>query len=95
MQTLAQRCADVRVYAGRMADDLDRDSPVPLYQQLAAELRRRIAEEKLTRLPSWRTLCEQYDVSRPVAEKAVGILKDAGEVFTVNGKGTYVGPRPE
>lgn len=73
-----------------MPDDLDRDSPVPLYEQLAERLRERIARDGLTRLPSWRTLEQEYGVSRPTVEDAIGILKDAGEVFVVDGKGTYV-----
>jgi GntR family transcriptional regulator len=80
----------MRVYAGQVQDDLDPDSPVPLYRQLAEKLRERIAAEKLTRLPSWRTLMQEYGVSRPTVEDAVKILKDAGEVFTVDGKGTFV-----
>lgn len=80
----------MRVYAGHVQDDLDPESPVPLYRQLAERLRERIATENLTRLPSWRTLCQEYGVSRPTVEDAVKILKDAGEVFVVDGKGTYV-----
>jgi DNA-binding GntR family transcriptional regulator len=75
-------------------DDLDPDSPVPLYRQLAEKLRERIAAENLTRLPSWRTLTEEYGVSRPTVEDAIKILKDAGEVFVVDGKGTYVKRQP-
>jgi DNA-binding GntR family transcriptional regulator len=80
----------MRVYAGHVQDDLDPDAPEPLYRQLAERLRERIAAEHLTRLPSWRTLSQEYGVSRPTVEDAVKILKDAGEVFVVNGKGTYV-----
>lgn len=67
---------------------------MPLYRQLAERLRERIAADQLTRLPSWRTLEQEYGVSRPTVEDAVKILVDAGEVFTVDGKGTYV-RRPE
>jgi hypothetical protein len=48
------RCLLLPVYAGQMA--VDHDSPVPLYRQVAAELRRRIADEGLTRLPSLVTI---------------------------------------
>lgn len=78
-----------------MPDDLDRDSPVPLYVQLAEILRERIARDELTRLPSWRTLEQEYGVSRPTVEDAIKILKDAGEVFVADGKGTYVRRQPE
>jgi GntR family transcriptional regulator len=74
---------------------LDRESSVPLYTQLAAELRRRIRQDALTRLPSYLTLMQEYEVSRFVAERAVKILVDAGEAHIVDGKGTYAGPAPE
>jgi len=69
---------------------VDHDSPVPLYQQVAAELRRRVASEALTRLPSLLSIQQEYQVSRPTAEAAVKILIDAGEAYVVPGKGTYV-----
>lgn len=75
-------------YAGPMPL-VDHDSPVPLYLQLAAELRRRIAEEGMTRLPSYVTLMQEHGVARSTAEHAVRILIDAGEAYAVTGKGTY------
>lgn len=85
-------CGVVPAYAGVMP--VDHDSPVPLYAQVAAELRRRIAGERLTRLPSLLSICQEYEVSRPTAERAVKILIDAGEAHVVDGKGTFVGPPP-
>lgn len=79
------------VYAGQV---LDRDSGVPLYQQVADLLRQRIADEQLTRLPSWRTIEQEYGVSRPTAEKALKILIDSGEAYVSPGKGTFTGPGP-
>ncbi len=80
----------VSVYPDQVPVDLDRDSPVPLYRQVAAHLRKRIAEEGLTRLPSYTTICQEYGVSRPVAEQAVGLLVEAGEVEISPGRGTFV-----
>lgn len=74
---------------------LDRDSSVPLYAQLATELRRRVRDDGLRRLPSYLSLMQEYEVSRFVAERAVKILVDAGEAHIVDGKGTYAGPAPE
>jgi GntR family transcriptional regulator len=74
---------------------VDPDSPVPLYRQVAAELRNRVASERLTRLPSLLSIQQEYDVSRPTAEAAVKILIDAGEAYVVPGKGTYVRGRGE
>lgn len=84
----------VTVYAGHVPVDLDRDSPEPLYRQVAGDLRRRIASEGLARLPSLLAICQEYDVSRPTAESAVALLVDAGEAVVVPGKGTFV-KRPE
>lgn len=78
-----------------MPVDLDRESSEPLYRQVAAHLRTRIAAERLTRLPSLLTICQEYDVSRPTAEAAVKMLADEGLVEVVNGKGTYVRRQPE
>jgi GntR family transcriptional regulator len=82
----------VTVYAGHVPVDLDHDSPVPLYRQVADDLRRRIAADGLTRLPSLLTIQQQYEVSRPTAESAIGLLVDAGEAVVVSGKGTFVIP---
>jgi len=78
----------VTVYAGQVP--VDHDSPVPLYQQVAAFLRERIAKEGLTRLPSLTTITQEYEVSRPTAESAVKVLVDAGEAIVVPGRGTFV-----
>jgi GntR family transcriptional regulator len=76
------------VYAAQMA--VDHDSPVPLYRQVADELRHRIQAEGLKRLPSLVTIQQQYEVSRPTAESAVKILIDEGLVYVSPGKGTFV-----
>lgn len=69
----------------------------PLYAQLAAILRRRIQSGDLAHLdplPSETTLCQEYDISRDTARRAVKALRDEGLVFTVPQRGTFVGPRP-
>jgi DNA-binding GntR family transcriptional regulator len=73
---------------------VDHDSSVPLYLQLAAELRKRIRDEGLTRLPSYLTLMQEYGVARATADRAVHVLVDAGEAHIVPGKGAYTGPAP-
>lgn len=92
LQRLGNTCRVMPAYAGTMP--VDHDSPVPLYQQVTAELRRRIDTDGLTRLPSLLTICQEYDVSRPTAEHAIRILIEAGEAHIVPGKGTYTGPAP-
>jgi DNA-binding GntR family transcriptional regulator len=70
---------------------VDHDSAVPLYVQVAALLRGRIESGELTaRLPSLKTITEEYGVSHITAEKAMQALKDEGLVEAVVGKGTYV-----
>ena len=76
------------VYADQMP--VDHDSPVPLYRQVAALLRERIARDRLARLPSLAQIQQEYEVSRPTAESAVDILVKAGEVTVVSGRGTFV-----
>ena len=74
---------------------VDPDSATPLYEQLAAILRARIASGDLkTRLPSVRTLTEEYGVSHITAEHAITILRDEGLVVTVIGRGTFVKDAP-
>jgi len=76
-----------------MSGDLDRDSPVPLYEQLAARLRADIDTGRLTiRVPSELTLVQEYGVSRGTAHRAVMILVDAGYAQISRGKGTFVVP---
>lgn len=74
-----------------VADALDHDSPVPLYEQLAALLREQIGAGKLTgRLPSEPTLVQRYEVSRGTAHRAVGILVEEGLVQISRGRGAFV-----
>ena len=70
---------------------VDPDSPTPLYVQVAGILRARIESGEITsRVPSLKTIAQQYGVSHITAEKAVQMMRDAGEVVTVVGRGTYV-----
>lgn len=87
MQRVASSAVAITAYACPMTD---RESPVPLYQQVAALLRERVTRDRLARLPSLASICQEYEVSRPTAEAAVGILVDAGEAYVVSGKGTFV-----
>jgi DNA-binding GntR family transcriptional regulator len=82
----------VSVYAGQVP--VDRLSPVPLPQQVAAFLRERIERDGLRMLPSLAQITQEYEVSRPTAEAAVKILVDAGEAVVVPGRGTFVTRNP-
>lgn len=75
---------------------LDPDGPVPLYQQLADLLRADIESGRLLPnrpIPSETTLRQQHGVSRDTVRHALDVLRDAGVVVTVRGKGTYVRER--
>jgi DNA-binding GntR family transcriptional regulator len=70
---------------------VDPDSATPLYVQVATLLRTRIESGELTsRLPSLRTITQEYGVSHITAEKAVQLLREDGLVVTVIGRGTFV-----
>lgn len=70
---------------------VDHDSPEPLYRQVAGILRRRIELGDITaRLPSLKTIAQEYGVSHITAEKAIALLRDEGLVVVVIGRGAYV-----
>ena len=72
---------------------LDRESPVPLYQQLADVLRRDIDEGRLpagVAFPSERKLMARYQVTRTTVRSAIGVLKQEGMVVAEHGAGSFV-----
>ena len=76
-------------------DDIDRNSLVPVYVQLAAILRDRIESGAIGRgqvLPSKRQLRGEFGVSGETCDKAIGLLRAEGRLVTVRGKGHYVKP---
>ncbi len=78
-----------------MAEDrplpLDRGSPVPLWAQLEAELRRRLtAGEFKRRFPTDRELVDTYKVSRHTARDAVDRLCTDGLLERRRGRGTFI-----
>jgi DNA-binding GntR family transcriptional regulator len=76
-----------------LAIELDPDSPVPLYHQIAAELRGRIEGGSLARgeyLPSELVLAEEWRVSRPTARRALQELVNSGMLVRRRGVGTQV-----
>lgn len=70
---------------------LDRASPLPLWAQLADELRRGLREGELDgRLPPEPSLAAAYGVSRQTVREAVRRLRDAGLLTAERGRGTFV-----
>lgn len=75
--------------------ELDRNSDVPLYFQLATSLK--VALEAGTwepgaRFASERELEEEFKVSRAVIRPALELLVGDGAIFRVKGSGAYVAP---
>ncbi|HVD03622.1 MAG TPA: GntR family transcriptional regulator [Candidatus Dormibacteraeota bacterium] len=76
-----------------MKPKLDRESLVPLYQQLADRLRRDIEEGRLpagVAFPSERKLMSRYQVTRTTVRSAIGVLKQEGMVVAEHGAGSFV-----
>jgi DNA-binding GntR family transcriptional regulator len=72
---------------------LDHDSVTPLYVQLAAVLRGQIERGELSgRLPSVKSLQQQYGVAQGTAERAFRILREEGLVTSGQGRGHFVVP---
>lgn len=72
---------------------LDRDSEVPLYFQLAAELHRMLelgTWEPGARFPTERELEEEFDISRAVIRPALDLLVGDGTIFRIKGSGAFV-----
>ena len=79
-----------------MGAKINRDSGIPVYQQLAANLRRQIEAGRLTgRLPAEVDLADEWDVAHGTVRKALEVLRDAGLVRTAAGLGSYVIPPGE
>jgi DNA-binding GntR family transcriptional regulator len=71
--------------------DLDHDSPVPLWEQLAGKLRADITEGRLTgRVPSAAALAASFGVSRDTALRALAELRAEGLTVARRGRGTFV-----
>jgi GntR family transcriptional regulator len=72
---------------------LDRSSALPLWAQLLADLRRRLAGGEFSdRFPTDRELVDEYGVSRQTVREAMRQLRDEGAVERQRGRGTRVRP---
>jgi GntR family transcriptional regulator len=69
----------------------DHDSPDALYVQLAAVLRGQIERGELTgRVPSAKSLAQQYEIAQGTAERALALLRDEGLIASAMGRGHFV-----
>ncbi len=70
--------------------------PIPLYKQLGELLRQQIEQGKFKPdcpIPSERSLCQKYHISRITVRQAISELLGEGILYRRHGKGTYVGRR--
>jgi GntR family transcriptional regulator len=76
---------------------VDKESPLPLYAQLTATVRRQIVSGEWPvsfRVPSERTLCELFGVSRVTVRQALEQLVREGSIVRTSGRGTFVASLP-
>ncbi|GLW64734.1 hypothetical protein Arub01_29780 [Actinomadura rubrobrunea] len=71
------------------------DGIEPLRDQLVAVVRKRIASGEYppgSKLPTARELAEEFGISSRTVTDAFAILREAGEVVGVRGRGVFVRP---
>ena len=71
---------------------------IPVYVQVAAEIRQEILSGRLRpgeKAPSEAEISERYSVGRATARKAIGVLRTEGLVVVPRGHGAYVREMPE
>lgn len=72
---------------------IDKSSPVPLYEQLRQGLMDAILSGELpagSKMPTEEELCQSFSISRPVARQAYARLIESGYVVRSRGRGTFV-----
>lgn len=76
---------------------VDHRDPTPLYVQLAGVLRADIAGGKLSPhdpVPSESYLEQEHEVSRATVRRAMALLREAGLIYTLPQRGSFVAERP-
>ena len=80
-----------------MIDQIDRNSSIPLYEQIKHIIRFQILSGEYTygsRLPTEEEYCQQFDVSAITVKRALNELASAGLVSRRQGSGTIVTRKP-
>src|SRR5690606_19157546 len=79
--------------AKELALDLNRNSPIPLYHQIATQIESLISTKMLKagdRIENEVDLCNRLNLSRMTVRQALQVLVDKGELIRRRGIGTYV-----
>ncbi|MHC8421724.1 GntR family transcriptional regulator [Streptomyces sp. NB004] len=74
-------------------DKINPDSPLYVYEQLAAIIERKIRSGEYrpgTRLPGELTMTHDYKVGPGTVRRALDLLRDRGLVITVRARGSFV-----
>ncbi|AXL88700.1 GntR family transcriptional regulator [Streptomyces sp. CB09001] len=72
---------------------MDLDRSVPVWPQVAAELRKRLDAGQYPageRFPGTVDIAAEFDVSQSTAQKAVAALRAEGRLYTILGQGSFV-----
>ncbi|WP_404330140.1 phosphonate metabolism transcriptional regulator PhnF [Mesobacillus maritimus] len=72
---------------------INKNSPIPIYYQLAESIQKQIDSGDLQpgeSLPSEREYAEKFEISRMTARQALNQLVNNGYLYRVQGKGTFV-----
>jgi DNA-binding GntR family transcriptional regulator len=75
---------------------IDYEAPSPPHRQIAAWLRRAIESGELPpgkRLPTEAAIVQMTGVAATTVRRAIKLLRQEGLIFTVQGRGSYVGNR--
>lgn len=78
--------------------EIDHEGPVTPYRQLAEILKARIARGDWAEgrpIASETRLVQEYGLARSTVRRAIAVLVEEQAVWTVQGRGTYVGQPPE
>lgn len=78
--------------------EVNRRDPVPIYQQVAGFIRRRIESGELAPhdpVPSESYLQQRYGISRGSARKVTEMLRNEGLIYTVPQRGSYVSEKTD
>ena len=76
---------------------IDRDSPIPVYQQIVLDITNRIACREWEigdRLPSENALADSYKVSRVTLRQALAALETDNVIKRSRGQGTFITTNP-